>query len=142
MTGSEHARLRVPLDAVGGVSTAVFIPVYFAMVGYRLDFSQEFSALMLAAFLVASSLVRVVSVGAAAWMAGFRRLDVVNLAVTFNARGGPGIVLASVALDAGIISAAFYTTLVVTAVLTSQACGAWLEFGCAGAGRCSPRTGR
>jgi hypothetical protein len=37
-------------------------------------------------------------------------------------------VLASVALDAGIINAPFFTTLVLTAVLTSQACGAWLDF--------------
>jgi hypothetical protein len=37
-------------------------------------------------------------------------------------------VLASVAFEAGIISAAFYTTLVLVAVLTSQAAGAWLEF--------------
>jgi hypothetical protein len=37
-------------------------------------------------------------------------------------------VLASVAFDAGIISAAFYTTLVVAAVLTSQAAGAWLDY--------------
>ena len=44
-----------------------------------------------------------------------------------NARGGPGIVLASVAYDAGIINAAFYTTLVLVAVLTSQAAGAWLD---------------
>jgi hypothetical protein len=33
-----------------------------------------------------------------------------------------------VAFEAGIISAAFYTTLVLVAVLTSQAAGAWLEF--------------
>ena len=68
------------------------------------------------------------SIGLAARSAGFRRLDIVNLAVTHNARGGPGIVLASVAFDAGIISATFFTTLVLTAVLTSQACGVWLDF--------------
>ncbi|MGH6920403.1 MAG: hypothetical protein ACREJ0_22180, partial [Geminicoccaceae bacterium] len=50
------------------------------------------------------------------------------LAVATNARGGPGIVLASVAFDAGIINEAFYTTLVLVAVLTSQAAGTWLEF--------------
>jgi len=49
-----------------------------------------------------------------------------NLAVATNARGGPGIVLASVAYDAGIINAAFYTTLVLVAVLTSQLAGWWL----------------
>jgi Kef-type K+ transport system membrane component KefB len=61
-------------------------------------------------------------------LAGFRGLDVINLAVTTNARGGPGIVLASVAFDAGIISPTFYTTLVLAAVLTSQIAGAWLDY--------------
>jgi hypothetical protein len=57
-----------------------------------------------------------------------RGLDVLNLAIATNARGGPGIVLASVAFDAGIVNATFYTTLVLLAVLTSQAAGAWLDF--------------
>ena len=35
--------------------------------------------------------------------------------------------LASVAFDAGIINAPFFTTLVVTAVVTSQVCGVWLD---------------
>jgi Kef-type K+ transport system membrane component KefB len=67
------------------------------------------------------------SVALAGRFAGFRGLDLINLAITTNARGGPGIVLASVAFDAKIISPAFYTTLVVAAVLTSQFAGAWLE---------------
>jgi hypothetical protein len=33
-----------------------------------------------------------------------------------------------VAFDAGIISAKFYTTLVVAAVVTSQFAGAWLDY--------------
>jgi hypothetical protein len=37
-------------------------------------------------------------------------------------------VLASVAYDAGIINGTFYTTLVLMAVLTSQAAGAWLDY--------------
>ena len=59
---------------------------------------------------------------------GFRGLDILNLAIATNARGGPGIVLASVAYDAGIVNATAYTTLVLLAVLTSQAAGAWLEY--------------
>ena len=38
------------------------------------------------------------------------------------------LIVATAALAAGIISSAFYTTLVLVAVLTSQAAGAWLEF--------------
>jgi hypothetical protein len=33
-----------------------------------------------------------------------------------------------VAFDAGIISAKFYTTLVLAAILTSQMAGAWLDY--------------
>ena len=116
------------LEAVGTFSFAVFIPIYFAFVGWRLDLSRSFSFRMLVLFLVGSCVLKLVSVAIGARAAGFRGLDVLNLAVATNARGGPGIVLASVAYDAGIINAAFYTTLVLAAVLTSQAAGAWLEY--------------
>ena len=91
-------------------------------------FGWQFSFAILLVFLVGSSLISVFSAGLAAWLGGFRGLDVINIAITTHARGGPGIVLASVAYDAGIINAAFYTTLVITAVVTSQMAGAWLRF--------------
>jgi Kef-type K+ transport system membrane component KefB len=83
---------------------------------------------MLAVFLVGSCAVKILSVLLAGRFAGFRGLDLINLAITTNARGGPGIVLASVAFDAGMISPRFYTTLVLAAVLTSQGAGAWLDY--------------
>jgi len=116
------------LDAIGKVSFAFFIPVYFAIVGLKLDLIQGFSLWMVVAFILGSCLVKIASVSLAGRCAGFRGLDLINLAVTTNARGGPGIVLASVAFDAGIISAKFYTTLVLAAVLTSQIAGAWLDY--------------
>jgi Kef-type K+ transport system membrane component KefB len=116
------------LDAIGRVSFALFIPVYFALVGLKLDLIQGLSLWMIGTFLIGSCLVKIVSVSLAGRFAGFRGLDLINLAITTNARGGPGIVLASVAFDAGIISPKFYTTLVVAAVLTSQVAGAWLDY--------------
>jgi len=116
------------LDAIGKVSFAFFIPVYFAIVGLKLDLIRGFSLWMIVAFLLGSCVVKIASVSLAGHSAGFRGLDLINLAITTNARGGPGIVLASVAFDAGIISAKFYTTLVLAAVLTSQMAGAWLEY--------------
>lgn len=116
------------LEVIGKISFAFFIPVYFAMVGLKLDLVRGLSVWMLAAFLIGSCLLKVASMSLAGRLAGFRGLDLVNLAITTNARGGPGIVLASVAFDAGIISAKFYTTLVLAAVLTSQIAGAWLEY--------------
>ena len=116
------------LDAIGKVSFAFFIPAYFAIVGLKLDLIRGFSLWMLAAFLLGSCVVKILSVSLAGRFAGFRGLDLINLAITTNARGGPGIVLASVAFDAGIISPKFYTTLVLAAVLTSQMAGAWLDY--------------
>ena len=126
-----HKKRRIfaeALDAIGKVSFAFFIPVYFAVVGLKLDLIRGVSLWMIVAFVAGTCIVKVLSVSLAARFAGFRGLDLVNLAITTNARGGPGIVLASVAFDAGIISPQFYTTLVVAAVLTSQIAGVWLDY--------------
>jgi Kef-type K+ transport system membrane component KefB len=122
---AELAEARATLNRV---SFAVFIPIYFAVVGYQLDVIRTFSLPMVAVTLTAACLVKLASAGAGARLAGFPWRDSVNLAIVLNARGGPGIVLASVAFDAGIINGEFYTTLVLLAVLTSQAAGAWLDY--------------
>lgn len=116
------------LDAIGKVSFAFFIPIYFAIVGLKLDLIRSCSLWMIAVFIFGSCLVKMASVFVAGRLAGFRGLELINLAITTNARGGPGIVLASVAFDHGIISPNFYTTLVLAAVLTSQFAGAWLDY--------------
>lgn len=126
--GTERPRFAEWLQPISRFSFATFIPIYLAIVGYRLDLTNTFSPVMVIAFVLGSSLLALCSIGLSARLSGFRGLDVFNLALVSNARGGPGIVLASVAYDAGIINAAFFTTLVLTAVITSQAAGWWLGF--------------
>lgn len=128
VAGTERRHFAEPLDAIQKVARAVFIPVYFAMVGSQLQLGRGFDLALLLVFLAGSSVLRLGSVALASRLAGFRGLEIVNLAVACNARGGPGIVLATVALEAGIISGAFFTALVITAVLTSQLAGTWLAF--------------
>jgi Kef-type K+ transport system membrane component KefB len=115
------------LESLQKVSFGLFIPIYFAIVGFRLDLGHTFSLTIITTFMLAACALKLISVVFGARAAGFRGLDAINLAIATNARGGPGIVLASVAFDAGIINAMFYTTLVLMAVLTSQVAGAWLE---------------
>jgi Kef-type K+ transport system membrane component KefB len=126
--GTERERLADPLGAIAKVSFGVFVPIYFGIVGYKLVFGREFSWAVLLVFLFASSAIALTTKALAARLGGFHGLDIANIAITTNARGGPGIVLASVAYDAHIINAAFYTALVITAVVTSQACGVWLRY--------------
>jgi Kef-type K+ transport system membrane component KefB len=120
-------RLADAVKTIGQVSFAIFIPVYFAVVGYQLDFTKSFSLTMLVTFLALACIVKSLAAGMGARLAGFPMRDSLNLAAALNARGGPGIVLASVAYEAGIVSAPFYTTLVLVAIITSQFAGAWLD---------------
>jgi Kef-type K+ transport system membrane component KefB len=125
---ADRELLGQAVSAVSEFSFAIFVPIYFAVVGYKLDLGKSFSWWMLLAFLMLSSVAKLASAGLGATLAGFGVRDSVNLATALNARGGPGIVLASVAFDAGIINAVFYTTLVLVAILTSQVAGAWLAY--------------
>ena len=127
MKSTEQAYFAVPMRSIADLAHAVFIPVYFALIGFKLNLAQDINPLMLVGFMLGTSAAVFLCVGAAGKLAGFSRLDIINLAITQNARGGPGIVMATVTFEAGIINVEFFTTLILTAVFTSQACGYWLD---------------
>jgi len=108
-------------------SFAFFIPLYFGLVGLQLDLRKGFDVWFFLAFLLFACAAKGLSVYAGARLAGETPFASRNLAVAMNARGGPGIVLASVALAAGVVSESFYAMLVMLAVVTSLAAGSWLE---------------
>jgi Kef-type K+ transport system membrane component KefB len=126
--GRSSDSLRNAFQTVGNMAFAIFIPIYFALVGSKLDFTKGFSFQVFIFFLASACIVKLFSAGLGARLAGFPWRDSLNLSVALNARGGPGIVLASVAFEAGIVNRNFYTTLVLVALLTSQLAGAWLDF--------------
>ena len=104
-----------------------FIPIYFAIVGMKLDLIHGFDLPFFVLFLVYACVVKAASVYGAARLAREPRRSALNLAIALNARGGPGIVLASVAFDAHVIAERFYVDLVLLALLTSMIAGAWLD---------------
>ena len=106
---------------------AYFIPIYFAVVGLRLDLIEGFDLPFFVIFLAVACSAKALSVWVGARIAGESRAGARNLAIALNARGGPGIVLASVAFDAAIIDRTFYAVLVMLAVITSLIAGSWLE---------------
>ena len=136
--GSQRERFSAPIDIISKVSLGVFVPIYFGIIGYRLVFGRQFSFAILLVFLVGSSLISVFSPGLAAWLGGFRGLDVINIALTTNARGGPGIVLASVAMTQASSMQPFTPHW----SLPPWSLRRWQEHGCAScfrrAGHCSP----
>lgn len=118
-------------DAWGALSTfslAFFIPLYFAGVGLKLDLARNFSILFFVVFFALACLVKLLSVWLGARLAGEPNRSAMDYAIALNARGGPGIVLATVTFAAGVISENFFTVLAMLAIVTSEASGAWLHF--------------
>ncbi len=81
--------------AIKSFSLAFFIPMYFAMIGFVLDLVDGFSPVFFLGFLMAACMIKALSVYVGARAAGETNGSSWNLAVAMNARGGPGIVVAS-----------------------------------------------
>ena len=105
-----------------------FVPIYFALVGIQLNVIHDFSVLRFLLFFVIAFGLEFFGT----WvMLLFSKLSTdmkMNFAITMNARGGPGIVLATVSYAAGIISLEFFTVLILTTMLSSMIAGYYLRY--------------
>jgi Kef-type K+ transport system membrane component KefB len=140
VVGASGAESDGAKETIKTFSFALFVPVYFAIVGLKLNLLNGFDPMFFVAFAAFACAAKALSVYAGARFAGETRAGSGNLAVAMNARGGPGIVLASVAFDAGIIDKSFYAVLVLLAILTSLLAGSWLQFLVAAGRPLLPRT--
>jgi Kef-type K+ transport system membrane component KefB len=113
--------------SIRSFSLAFFVPIYFASIGMALDLTNGFDVPFFLGFLVLACVIKAASVYVGARAAGEGRSPSVHLAVAMNARGGPGIVVASTAYAAQIIDQSFYAMLVLLSIVTSLVAGSWLE---------------
>lgn len=116
--GNSERSLRLH-DKIKDIAMTTFIPFYFIAAGLKIHLNQNFSLWVLIIFFIVSSCGKLLAgfiIGKiiqkpskAAWLLGF----------TLNARGGPGIVIATMALEGKFISTDLYSILVLTAIITS-----------------------
>jgi Kef-type K+ transport system membrane component KefB len=114
-------------NALARVSFGFFIPVYFALIGLQLDLIHHFDVLFFIGFLAFACVAKAASVYLGARLSRESKFMSASLAIAMNARGGPGIVLASTAYATGIINETFFVSLVMLSIVTSLAAGSWLE---------------
>ncbi|HEU4566620.1 MAG TPA: cation:proton antiporter [Marmoricola sp.] len=131
LAGIAASATRDPADvaareSIKSFSFAFFVPIYFAVVGLQLDLLRDLDLGFFAWFLLLACVVKSGSVFLGARLGGEPRTGAWSLAIATNARGGPGIVLASVTFAAGIISSSLFAALVMLAVVTSMLAGTWL----------------
>ncbi|WP_026572923.1 cation:proton antiporter [Bacillus sp. UNC438CL73TsuS30] len=110
------------------ISFSWFIPVYFAVVGLKLDLAKHFDLVFFIQYLLFATLAQSIIVFLACKLIRQDRITSLNFAMAMNARGGPGIVLSTVAFSAGIINQDFFAILVMLALITSWLAGSWLRF--------------
>lgn len=110
------------------VSLAFFVPVYFAIVGLKLDLVRHFDPWFFCWFLLVTTAVQMLGTMVSARLLGKDMLSSLNFGVAMSDRGGPAIVLATVAFEYGIINETFFVSLVLIAVITSLMAGMWFRF--------------
>ena len=120
-------RIRNAMDSLGNFAFSFFIPIYFALVGIQLNLLNHFSLSRFALFFVIAFGLEGVGTFLMLQFTDLRPAVKINFAVTMNARGGPGIVLATVAYSYQIISIEFFTVLILTTMLSSLIAGYWLR---------------
>lgn len=116
------------MQAAADFSFSFFVPVYFALVGIQLNLLHQFSWQRFLLFFLVAFGLEAVGTAVVLWFTRLRRQTVINFAVTMNARGGPGIVLATVAYAAQIINIEFFTVLILLTMLSSLLAGYWLRY--------------
>ncbi|PLT33363.1 cation:proton antiporter [Bacillus sp. V5-8f] len=128
-------KLSLPTDVsasiergISNISFSWFIPLYFAIVGLQLDLVKNFNPIFFIGYLLFATLTQTVAVYLTSRFLKQDRLTSLNLGLAINDRGGPGIVLSSVAFTSGIINQEFFAVLVLLALITSWIPGTWLRF--------------
>lgn len=115
---SQHLPERTKLSMDHFVSQ-VLAPLFFAAVGLRLDFAAHFDLPLVAAVVLLASLSKVAGCATGARLGGFPWPRAFAIGFGMNARGAVEIVLALLALEAGIITNELFVALITMAIVTS-----------------------
>ena len=115
------------IDKIKDFSFNLFVPIYFALVGIQLDVIHNFSLLRFIIFYVIAFGLEFIGVVVTLYFTKLKKRTIFNLGITMNARGGPGIVLATTAYAYNIINLEFFTVLILTTMLSSTMAGYWLR---------------
>jgi Kef-type K+ transport system membrane component KefB/nucleotide-binding universal stress UspA family protein len=98
---------------------AVLAPVFFGIVGLRVDLWALGGGRMLALVLAVACVGKLVGAWLGASWGGLRFWEAASIAVAMNARGAMGIVVATIGLSLGILTSQMFSIIVMVAIVTS-----------------------
>lgn len=125
--GTEET-VKSRMHSLEHIAFSFFIPIYFALVGIQLNVVHDFSVPRFLLFFAIAFGLEFIGTWVLLLFSGLKMSTRLNFAITMNARGGPGIVLATVAYSYNIISLEFFTVLILTTMLSSMIAGYFLRW--------------
>ena len=115
---------------LGGIVMVLLLPAFFALTGLRTELGLVSSArdwLLCGAIVAAATAGKIGGAGVAARSAGRSWRFAVQLGALMNTRGLMELIVLAVGLDAGILSPALFTMMVIMAILTTAMTGPLLD---------------
>jgi Kef-type K+ transport system membrane component KefB/mannitol/fructose-specific phosphotransferase system IIA component (Ntr-type) len=106
----------------------IFAPLFFASIGLKVNFIENFDLKLIVLVLVIATLGKVVGCGLAARFSGLGKRESWAVGFGLNARGAMEIILGLLALQNGIIGERLFVALVIMALVTSLMSGPMLQW--------------
>lgn len=113
-------RTRVMIDQF---ISFIFAPVFFATIGLKVNFITHFDFWIVLPVLILTLGGKVLGAVLGAWWGKFAMRERLAIGFGMSATGAMGIILGTLALDAGMIRQRLFVALVVTAIVTSGLSG-------------------
>jgi Kef-type K+ transport system membrane component KefB len=105
----------------------ILAPVYFASIGLKADFAGDFVLSIVLLVFLAACAGKIIGASLGAWLGGIGGRDALAVGFGLNARGAMEIVLASAALDYGLINRQIFVALVIMALATTMISGTMIR---------------
>lgn len=110
-------------EKISDLVSFVFAPLFFASIGLKVNLIANFDLGLTVIIVAIAFSGKIIGSGLAAKFSGISGRESVAIGVAMNARGAMEIILALLALQAGIINEKIFVSLLVMAMLTSVFCG-------------------
>jgi Kef-type K+ transport system membrane component KefB/nucleotide-binding universal stress UspA family protein len=113
-------RLRAAsLHRLEAVAVSIFAPVFFGLVGLKVDLRTVGSTKMLLVVIGVATAGKLIGCTVGGLIGKMTFWESLSTGVAMNARGAMGLVVALIGLDLGILGTAMYAIIVVMAIVTS-----------------------
>jgi Kef-type K+ transport system membrane component KefB/nucleotide-binding universal stress UspA family protein len=107
------------LHKVESVTFSIFAPIFFGIVGLKVDLWKLGGSTMLLWVLGVATAGKLIGCVVGGLLGGLRIWESLSIAVAMNARGAMGLVVATIGLSLGILNQEMYSIVVMVAIATS-----------------------